>query len=225
MSAAVAHGPPGGARVGGGSRSAGRQGARIGPQPPNKRLHLTPGSRALWLGTVSVAPAQVKPSVRCQGHGGQRPPKPHVARTSSAPIPPGGIWSGVASRPPRARRGRWRLGRAQPRGRGRRGSPQATLAWPSACVAHVFRPSGRGGQVVVRHGHGRAVPAHTPEEVEGGPGDAPAAGTVCVLAQACPHRGARDGGRRMGAYPPTCQAVAPWSLAAGGWTGVSCTRP
>jgi hypothetical protein len=33
---------------------------------PNKRLHLTPGSGARWLGTVSVAPAQVKRGVRQQ---------------------------------------------------------------------------------------------------------------------------------------------------------------
>ena len=31
----------------------------------NQRLHLTPGSGGRWLGTVSVAPAQVKRGVRC----------------------------------------------------------------------------------------------------------------------------------------------------------------
>ena len=53
----------------------------------------------------------------------------------------------------------------------------------------------------------------------------PAASTVHVLSLAHRHGGARDGGRMVGASPPTCQAVAPWSLAAGGRTGVSCPRP
>ncbi len=33
---------------------------------PNTRLHLTPGSGVRWLGTMSVAPAQVKRGVRPQ---------------------------------------------------------------------------------------------------------------------------------------------------------------
>ena len=37
---------------------------------PNNRLHLTPGSGVWWLGTASVAPAQVKRSVRCLRHTG-----------------------------------------------------------------------------------------------------------------------------------------------------------
>src|SRR5205807_2134261 len=36
---------------------------------PNNRLHRTPGSGVRWLGTVSVAPAPVKPSVGHQGCG------------------------------------------------------------------------------------------------------------------------------------------------------------
>jgi hypothetical protein len=38
---------------------------------PNKRLHLTPGSGVPWLGTTSVAPAQVKRSVGRQRREGK----------------------------------------------------------------------------------------------------------------------------------------------------------
>src|SRR5438309_7638573 len=38
---------------------------------PNNRLHRTPGSGVRWLGTVSVAPAPVKPSVRCHANSGK----------------------------------------------------------------------------------------------------------------------------------------------------------
>ena len=52
----------------------GRWGAprrRSVPGPvPNKRLHLTPGSGVRWLGTTSVAPAQVKAGVR--GNRGEK---------------------------------------------------------------------------------------------------------------------------------------------------------
>src|SRR5205823_1384325 len=59
VSAALSHGLPGGAAAcgqggpqgGGGGRSLGGAGIRIGLQPPNKRLHLTPGSGVRWLGT------------------------------------------------------------------------------------------------------------------------------------------------------------------------------
>ena len=38
--------------------------AAVPGRAPNQRLHLTPGSGVPWLGTVSVAPAQVKRGVR-----------------------------------------------------------------------------------------------------------------------------------------------------------------
>ena len=46
----------------GGSQGAVRR--SLSHPAPNQRLHLTPGSGVRWLGTTSVAPAQVKRSVR-----------------------------------------------------------------------------------------------------------------------------------------------------------------
>ena len=48
----VASGGPGGAQVGGGGRSPGRQGARVGPQQPNKALEPTAPMVVLWSAGV-----------------------------------------------------------------------------------------------------------------------------------------------------------------------------
>ena len=100
----------------------------------------------------------------------------------------------------------------------RRGALDACGPWRS-------RPSGRGRQVVGRHGQSRAVPACQRMVRPGWPWDVPAAGTVCILSQARRHGGARDGGHRGGASPPACRAVARWSPTVCGREGVSCPRP
>ena len=91
---ALRHDPVGLGRSWGG-RQEGAPRRRPVPGPaPNQRLHRTPGSGVWWLGTVSVAPAPVKRSVRLQRTEARR----HEADARRRPC--GTAPSGASSRSP-----------------------------------------------------------------------------------------------------------------------------
>ena len=110
-------------------------------------------------------------------------------------------------------------------GRGRRGSLPPPPGVASRAWSRALAPMGASGAGVVRHGYGRAVPAHTHEDVEAGR----ALVSPCGAHGARPDRGVpsrRSPGRRaQGGRLARHLAGGGPVVVRGGRTGVSCTPP